>query len=148
MVAMTLQESVHFSVNASSIIADLAWSTTTAGIFRSGHGFVRMGPRREAFLVSAIHQMHCLRVFQHELLGVKGDVILSDLPGHFRHCLNYLRQTILCAAAGSLETGDAMQRDWEVDRIAGSMVCENWESIFEEVDQNSEYWEEWRREWD
>lgn len=66
---------------------------------------------------------------------------------HYGHCLNYLRQTLLCDANGSLEEGDFIERDPEVDRVGDTMVCQDWEKLYKVMNENDEDYARWRKEW-
>lgn len=52
------------------------------------------------------HQLHCLSSFRKALQDAyEGQAVAFDWQsnGHWPHCLDYLRKTILCFADGSLE---------------------------------------------
>lgn len=93
---------------------------------------------------------------------------------HVAHCLNYLRQWFLCTATADLEDGDFLdgfleQEDlellpeseraerlaadqkfstgWSPGRIRGELVCEDWQTFYQQMDENSEQWEAWTAEW-
>ena len=146
-VAMTLHESVRLSLNVSDSVAEQEWRQSTV-MPDIGHGRVRLGPDHHIFVVAHLHQTHCLRVFQHALLGTPAVIGESDgSPEHFNHCLDYLRRTFLCAADDTLERGDFLARNLEVDRIGDTLVCEDWEKVYASMGQNYEEWTEWSREW-
>lgn len=77
-------------------------------------------------------------------------------PHHVRHCFDYLRQTLLCSAASTVERGDFMKqagRGFGDDGDGGRMwrgdtlVCEDWERVFGALDANLGEWEEWKGRW-
>jgi Mycotoxin biosynthesis protein UstYa len=63
-------------------------------------GFVRLGDDYRTFAVSMYHQLDCMAIF-HSML-----IRFTQSPGgsaHMHHCLNYLRQSILCSADDTQE---------------------------------------------
>ena len=56
--------------------------------------------------------------------------------GHVWHCLNYIRQNVLCSPDLSLEPGDFEERNFEVDRNNGIHVCRDWDQIYRFMNDN------------
>ncbi|EED80168.1 predicted protein, partial [Postia placenta Mad-698-R] len=104
-----------------------------------GVGRTRLGPDHRLFVITFHHQMHCLLQIQLSLTMP----VESTTPPHIQHCLNYLRQTFLCAGLDSLEEGDFMERDFERDRQGGDMVCNDWTQVYGALDENYEQWLSW-----
>ncbi|KAJ7586816.1 hypothetical protein C8J56DRAFT_1026516 [Mycena floridula] len=118
-VAMSLQETVRFRLNATDAIDE--WRQ----VMELPIGRVHLGPERRLFNLAFWHQLHCVREMAR--------VITSDdhsTPEHIMHCLHYMRQGFLCEADGGLEVGDFMMRDFEVDRVADTVVCRDWEKVY------------------
>ncbi|KAJ3561849.1 hypothetical protein NP233_g9946 [Leucocoprinus birnbaumii] len=61
--------------------------------------------------------------------------------GHVQHCLNYLRQQILCSPNLTLEPANILTRDHDVERAGAIHVCNDWRILYEELGVN---WEEWK----
>ncbi|KAJ7114042.1 hypothetical protein C8R44DRAFT_796149 [Mycena epipterygia] len=141
-VTMTLHESVHFALNASDPVAADEWVLYSS--IPKGIGRTRLGPNQRVFVLTVSHQMHCLRRIHIALLN-REDALANY--GHVHHCLNYLRQTLLCEAADTLERGDFMERDYELERISDTLVCRDWEKAFEILDGKYEEWLSWRDVW-
>jgi len=137
-VAMSLHESVHYSLNATDPVADLEWMTLAAN--PRGVGRTRLGPDHRLFVMTFHHQIHCLRQFQLALTDTSGSITHP----HLHHCFNYLRQTFLCVGADMLEKGDFMQRDYEKDRIGDDLVCQDWMRVYDVLDQNYADWLQWK----
>lgn len=110
--------------------------------------------------------MHCVKMLQRALLpwGTDGDgeeVEKEAVPHHVRHCFDYLRQTLLCGAAGTVERGDfikeagrwfgsGVQGEGEEERRlwrGDTLVCEDWGRAYEALDVNLREWENWRDLW-
>ncbi|PMD13292.1 hypothetical protein NA56DRAFT_585905 [Hyaloscypha hepaticicola] len=70
------------------------------------------GPSNEPFSTTSMtHQLHCVFMMARIYSGVVSNVT-SNLPddyhSHFLHCIDYLRQGIMCSADLALEAHDAM----------------------------------------
>ncbi|KXN85263.1 hypothetical protein AN958_11557 [Leucoagaricus sp. SymC.cos] len=123
-VGMTLHETVHYGLNASDSVGEEEWSTLS--IFPRGFGRIHLGEERRVFNHVFWHQMHCIVSMQ---TAVRNRNNPFTHPPHIGHCLNYLRQTFLCAADHTLETGDFLKRDFEKDRIADTRMCRDWDMV-------------------
>ncbi|KAL4861734.1 hypothetical protein BDV12DRAFT_203705 [Aspergillus spectabilis] len=98
-----------------------------------------------AYMVSVYHQLHCLKALHAALLPVitGGEVSVHDhvherdsaLAGfehnHIEHCLDYLRQAVMCAGDVTLEppdqrpeSGKSPLQGWGVEHS-----CRSWEGI-------------------
>ncbi|KAG2123760.1 hypothetical protein DEU56DRAFT_745191, partial [Suillus clintonianus] len=130
-VAMTLHESVHFSLNASDAEARLEWENLPT--WPKGFGRTRLGPQHRVFVMVFQHQHHCLWMLELALLG--GNDPEASFH-HINHCFNYLRQTLMCEAAYTLEMGDFMSVDHEKDRVGDTLVCRDWEKVYSSGTQN------------
>ena len=96
-----------------------------------------------AYMVSVYHQLHCLKILHRSLIPVlsqkKRDTSQKSSfhLNHIEHCLDYLRQAVICAGDITLEPpdehpekGKSPLQGWGV-----SHTCRSWEYI-----------EEWRRD--
>ncbi|EIM87745.1 uncharacterized protein STEHIDRAFT_167216 [Stereum hirsutum FP-91666 SS1] len=166
----------------SSLLSNAEWSAAALAPGKTGH--VRLGPDHRIFALTLSHQNHCLKMIQRALLpwvgptqhgaerptqgGGDGGRVMNDgeaKPHHVRHCFDYLRQTLLCSAASTVERGDFMKsagRYFGDDSLAregtdgddggrmwrgDTLVCEDWESVFGALDGNLGEWEEWKAMW-
>lgn len=59
---------------------------------------------------------------------------------HASHCLNYLRQTILCAADLTLEPEIELGSGNVGEGLGVTHVCKDWSKVHEFATRN---WEEW-----
>lgn len=90
------------------------------------------------YMISAFHQLHCLKKLQ---LLATSLLQRPSLPRdeslatsyHMSHCVDYLRQGIMCAADKTLEGPDMVAeqnesplRGWGVRHI-----CQSWETLIE-----------------
>ena len=141
-VALITEETVHYWPHTPQ-----DWeSMTPAG---SG-GFVRLGPQKRLFGVAMYHQLHCLRTLQQATSHSNGSGSgsydapekLDNIGGEVRHCLNYLRQMLLCAANVRLEpmTQDRELGGLKTDGIGLEHRCKDWTVVRREVEANVERW--------
>lgn len=129
-IEMNIEESVHFSIKYPAE-AEEEWMKSEP----YGRGVVRLGPDNRAFLVSMFHQLHCLHYMEGEI-----GVVDSERWPHVQHCLNMLRQWILCQADLTLEEGSSMQRNFTVDRWSDTRICHDWEAVYTQMRRN---WIDW-----
>ncbi|KAF7290733.1 Hydrolase-4 domain-containing protein [Mycena indigotica] len=125
-VAMLVQESRAYPIHGPDALE--RWATSTS----DGFGYVRLGEEKRAFAVTMFHEMHCVRLMRAALEG-RYDAMSR---GHMHHCLNYIRQSILCAPDLTLEPADVLTRDFEQDRIGSTHVCADWSAFFDAAADN------------
>ncbi|KAJ7662325.1 hypothetical protein B0H17DRAFT_1020178 [Mycena rosella] len=129
-VAMTVEETWSYPIHGDD--AQELWATTSS----KGFGYVRLGPEHRAFAVAMFHQLHCVRLLRAALDG-RYDAVSR---GHMHHCLNYIRQMILCSPNLTLEPPDVLSRDFEIGRIGATHVCSDWSAMYRDAAEN---WAEW-----
>ena len=108
-------------------------------MYPDGYGFVRLGPERRILCVSMFHQLHCVDKIRRALDDP--DDPISTIP-HLQHCLNYIRQMILCASDLTLEPADIGH---EASGIGVTHTCRNWRAVYDTVNRNYALWTEY---WD
>ncbi len=145
---MTVEDSVHYPLTGPS--AQLEWDT----IYPSSIGFVRLGAERRIMCVSMFHQLHCVEKMRRAL--VNPDDPYATIP-HLQHCMNYIRQMILCASDLTLEPEDApgmwdsqghVNASESTDILRGVGVthsCRNWAEVYDVMEDN---YIEWQKYWD
>lgn len=130
---LTIEDSVHYAANAST-----EWNT----LFPEGSGgFVRLGPAFRLFGVSMFHQLHCLDKMRR--------AVIEEPPTewekwHTQHCLNYVRQMLLCASSTRLEPATFVDEHGraglKVDGLGMEHTCRDWSSLRHAVEENYEQW--------
>ncbi|KAI0833600.1 hypothetical protein BC628DRAFT_1335283 [Trametes gibbosa] len=128
-VYQVLEESVHYLPLGSA--SDAEWLS----LAQPGFGYVRLGPDNRTFVVSMYHEMHCLC-----MMNLAFSPSAVSLP-HVKHCLNYLRQNIICTPDLALEWGDFETKDFDVERTHGVHECKDWAPIYSAVTDNYEAWQ-------
>ncbi|GJE86351.1 hypothetical protein PsYK624_024310 [Phanerochaete sordida] len=144
-VVMVLEDSRHYSLNSSD--ADAEWLS----IYPGGQlGFVHLGPQKRFFSLSLYHQIHCLDSLRHAILAQghgggqqHGHTAKRDVE-HSAHCLNYLRQTVMCAADLTLEPEIVPGSEDVGEGLAAMHVCRDWSKVHEFAQKNWQEWMEWK----
>ena len=126
---MTLQSgSPRFSLDA-----DDDWAT----LFPASDGFTDLGPAStpRTFLVSMVHQLHCLDVFR---VGFATN--RTGYAHHVEHCLRYMLQIVLCNADTTLEADEPGVRGGRWEHAAGGVgsvhQCRDWRVLREYLDEH------------
>lgn len=120
--------------------ASTAWSR----VYPNGFGFVRLGAGRRILCVSMFHQLHCIEKMRRALDDPDDPV--ATIP-HLQHCMNYIRQMVLCGADLTLEPEDydEANRRNEATGVGVTHSCRDWSVVYDTVNENfarwSEYWE-------
>ncbi|THH08336.1 hypothetical protein EW146_g9027 [Bondarzewia mesenterica] len=130
-VLLTVEESTHYPLAGADALKQ--WASTAPRSI----GYVRLGAPQRTLCVSMFHQLHCLRA-----LRLRIDEGVGSLA-HAQHCLNYLRQMVLCSPDLTLEPFDPLKRDFEVQRTGATHECRDWRTVYAEIDRN---WDAWRRD--
>ncbi|KAF8157308.1 hypothetical protein K438DRAFT_1687140 [Mycena galopus ATCC 62051] len=130
-VAMLMEETRSYPMDGGANAREI-WATTTS----KGFGYVRLGAEHRAFAVSMFHQLHCMRLIHAALAGQYDEAS----HWHMQHCLNYIRQMILCSPNLTLEPADILSRDYEADRTGATHVCEDWSAMYRGAEKNWDTW--------
>ena len=130
---MTMHESVQFTLEGPQSTRDYL----ALQFYAPGYGWVRLGDRYRWFANSMIHNFHCLRQIQ---VGISHPNQTEVSRGHIGHCLDYMRQYILCNADAHLEPGDFTTRNHLTSRVTDTRVCQNWVAVYEWMAANEENW--------
>ncbi|KAJ6516338.1 hypothetical protein C8R45DRAFT_1087428 [Mycena sanguinolenta] len=124
-VRMFVEDTVHYQMDS-----DLEWDSLTPG-----DGLVYLGDDHQPFTPSMFHQLRCLNIIRKgvvdlEASGTNEIVQPTDLQ---HHCVNYLRQMVLCRG------------DLALDRVLGkpfpnvfpdTYQCRDWSVVYHEVEKN------------
>ncbi|KAG1732944.1 hypothetical protein EDB19DRAFT_1239491 [Suillus lakei] len=123
-VLMAFEDSVHYQINTEDGRAE--WASLIPG-----GGLVYLGEQHHPFSISMFHQLRCLNILREDIVGANSNAALS------RHCLNYLRQMVMCRGDAQLENIlGSTENSSQVFVQPGSYVCSNWNVVLEEVKKN------------
>ncbi|KAG1882216.1 hypothetical protein F4604DRAFT_1577633 [Suillus subluteus] len=135
-VALTFEDSKYYSTSGLT-----AWSEwNLLDHFPEGHGFVRLGPNGRLFGVSMFHQIHCLQMIRLALINGPND--------HSGHCLNFLRQAILCNSDTTLDPVYTNGSTAGSDGLGVTHICRDWSQLYAYIEENqrSSVWAEHKTE--
>lgn len=134
---MAFDNPKHYALDTTQ--GALEWSSLVPSSPSSPNGTVHLGPYKQPFTVSMMHQLKCLDVIRHETIRGGRD---EDGMALARHCLNYLRQMVTCRADLELESFQFASHKNPID-MHGVYECKDWSRVYEEVKKNQEEHEEW-----
>ncbi|KAJ7028061.1 hypothetical protein C8F04DRAFT_1399116 [Mycena alexandri] len=127
-VKMAIEDTVSYPLNGSG--ADLKWES----MLPKGGGIVYVGQNKEPYMLSLYHQLKCLDVLRHfHIATVEGRASAFDGLAH--HCLNYLRQMVLCRSDLRLESVENSDGANAVD-MYGELTCVDWRQVYSRVEEN------------
>ncbi|KAF9055674.1 hypothetical protein BJ165DRAFT_436304 [Panaeolus papilionaceus] len=103
-------------------------------------GVVYLGPDKQPFTVSLMHQLKCLDILRQETLREREP---GEKPSELgRHCLNYVRQMVLCRGGLEIESFDHANHVHPVD-WHGIYECKDWEAVYNAVKENQNEYAQW-----
>lgn len=128
-VAFSFDSGLRYDFNASQ-----AW-----GALVPGDGLIYLGPKHEPFMVSMLHQLRCLDVMRDQLTKPRAQ--RDEQPA--RHCMNYIREMILCRGDTNL---DPYQYPSNIHPVEPHPVrrCLNWNAVYEAVEENQREYKAWK----
>ncbi|KAF9464586.1 hypothetical protein BDZ94DRAFT_1256091 [Collybia nuda] len=119
-VAMRVINGVRYGVGND---ASAEWDV----ILPAGGHCVHVGDER--YTVTLFHQLKCLQIIREQYMAPATDPILP----HTQHCMNYLRQTLLCRPNLRLES---VEDDFGLAERNYDTICKDWTKVYEEADRN------------
>ncbi|EIN10125.1 hypothetical protein PUNSTDRAFT_64213 [Punctularia strigosozonata HHB-11173 SS5] len=84
---------------------------------------------RETYAVALLHQMRCMDIIRDEYNSRAAQL---DDP-LLRHCMNYLRQSILCLADTRLEEVRLPLPGESI--FAGDYICKDWSAVYDAAEK-------------
>lgn len=138
-VAIRIADTVRFQLYTEEGMSDFAHALPSGGhlVYIRPNGNATADP--EPYTVTLFHQLRCLDVVRQAYTKVPEE----PSPKLLHHCMNYLRQTILCRPHLLLEpvtTPIGLVSDSGYDG-----VCRDWEAVYVEAERNHEAYAEWAR---
>jgi len=129
---MSLENSVHYDLDTP--LGEYEWNNATLpgrnhdGIFWLS---VNGSHEKRAFTLSMFHQIRCLNIIRSSLVAFRTKKVSPDRLTS--HCMNYLRQMVLCRSDLTLESG----RDPVGPRTVTSDIthmCRDWGVVWEALE--------------
>ncbi|EIM91775.1 uncharacterized protein STEHIDRAFT_48266 [Stereum hirsutum FP-91666 SS1] len=122
---MSIEETMHYQIDAPE--ADMEWRA-----LYPGGGMVFLGKEYRPFTLSIFHQLQCLNIIRKEIVQTH-NTSSSEASSPAQHCVNYLRQTVLCRADVYLSPVIASPAP---KPLPDTYECRDWEVVYEEVRKN------------
>ncbi|CAG8975111.1 hypothetical protein HYALB_00008951 [Hymenoscyphus albidus] len=121
----TLVDEYWESLDTSAVVVALDHKYTDS------HGLARSVPfvwddEKGIYHIKALHQLHCLKLIRKNILEPGKYATPEEVKPHILHCLNTLRQDIMCAADDTL-----MPSENRSHAIGDKQVlqCRNWDAL-------------------
>ncbi|KAJ7697021.1 hypothetical protein B0H17DRAFT_1007303 [Mycena rosella] len=121
-VLMDVHNTGNYQLNGSQ--ADAQWEA----LIPANGGLVRLGPHQELFMVSMYHQLKCLDIIRRDY--VFGSMGKNGTDPLTRHCLNYIRQMVLCRGDRRLECVVDPFGEHAV-QVRGTQTCHDWRQVYD-----------------
>lgn len=127
---MSYENTIHYSIETSTGSAE--WNATLP----VGGAAIHLGPDCQPFTVSVFHQLRCLNIVREAITAIR-DGSSTDVPRPdlVNHCMNYLRQMVLCRTDTSLESLRTINglgvTVWDITH-----KCRDWETVYREAERN------------
>jgi hypothetical protein len=122
-IRMNIEPTKHYQLSGQS--ADAEWAALAPN-----NGILHLGPRRQPYSVSLFHQLRCLDIIRRD--------IVESLPPEdsklSRHCLNYMRQMVLCRT--DLAVDPVLGRGADARVRPDTNQCVDWRRVYEELEKN------------
>ena len=127
-VLMDVQNTVNYQINGTD--ADAQWKR----LVPSGGGIVHLGPDKTPFMVSTFHQLRCLDIVR-EAYARDAEAGKAQPTPLTRHCLNYLRQMVLCRGSAKLERITSPDALHTVE-VRDPQTCRDWRTLYHQTEAN------------
>ena len=131
-VRMNIEPTKHYQLSGHN--ADAEWAALAPQ-----NGIIHLGPHRQPYSISLFHQLRCLDIIRRDMIVVDSeDTTGSKLS---RHCLNYMRQMVLCRADLALDP--VLGRGLEARVRPDTNQCVDWRRVYEELEKNQREYAQW-----
>jgi len=133
-VHLAVEGSVHYS-----LYSDAAWNSTLPSGGGLLHSIDTNTQEEQIYSISMFHQLRCINIVRREILQrAKDRIIHRDLPPPSRlshHCMNYLRQMILCQSDVRLQSCRS-DRGSQITVAYVTHTCNDWSAVYDAAEEN------------
>ncbi|PBK82903.1 hypothetical protein ARMGADRAFT_1170852 [Armillaria gallica] len=132
-ILMAFEDSVHYSIHGA--VAKAEWDSLVPG-----DGLIYLGEQasERPFMISMFHELRCLGIIREGLLArwkdIDNPLPPEETPAVIRHCLNYLRQMIICRCDIVVESLMEMPSTGYPDLY----LCKDWSAVYDEAVKNQQ----------
>ncbi|KAA1474021.1 hypothetical protein DENSPDRAFT_308479 [Dentipellis sp. KUC8613] len=124
-VMVAVEPTVHYQMNGTE--ASDQWNAMIPN-----NGMIYLGEHSRPFSIAMVHQLRCVDILRTATAHAQGWDDATHPPELVRHCLNYLRQAVLC------------QSDVTLDSVLGNPAhaysdtaqCRDWDVVYREMLRN------------
>ncbi|CCM06541.1 uncharacterized protein FIBRA_08815 [Fibroporia radiculosa] len=128
-VHMTLENTVHCTED--SPIRSAEWNRTLP----RGGGMLHLGDDMRTFSISMFHQLRCLNIIQASIAESQNHI--GRMPTSLDlHCMNYIRQMILCRSSLRLESVRSVKEKSGNTVSDVTHTCRDWSAVFAAAEEN------------
>ncbi|KAL7279768.1 hypothetical protein ACG7TL_006175 [Trametes sanguinea] len=136
-VHLSQENTIQYALDTDLGVAE--WHATLP----SGGAILHLGPHFRPFTLSMFHQLRCLDIIRDTIVDFYMDTSPDakiKRPDLAQHCMNYLRQTVMCRADLRLEHVRASSGTGLTVPDVTHTTCQDWTAVYEAAEQN---WEEY-----
>ncbi|KAH8651940.1 hypothetical protein BGZ60DRAFT_186443 [Tricladium varicosporioides] len=94
----------------------------------------------EGFAISVMHQVHCVAELKRSLIHYRRDGLTTIPDEHLDHCVEYLRQAVMCHADMTLERPENMTFPQGSTGWGDMHRCRNWDDVLKTIQDHSIGW--------
>ncbi|KAK0460962.1 uncharacterized protein EV420DRAFT_1762297 [Desarmillaria tabescens] len=132
-ILMAFEDSVHYGIHGS--VAKAEWDSLVPG---DGLIYLEEQGSERPFMISMFHELRCLGIIRDGLLArwkdVDNPLPSEETPAVIRHCVNYLRQMIICRCDIAVESLMEMPSTGYPDLY----LCKDWSAVYDEAVKNQQ----------
>ena len=127
---MNIEPTKHYQLSGHN--ADAEWAALAPN-----HGILYLGSLRQPFSISLFHQLRCLDIIRRDV----AETLPQEESRLSRHCLNYMRQMVLCRT--DLAVDPVMGRELEAEVRAETNQCVDWRRVYQKLEENQRAYAKW-----
>ena len=129
-ILMNIEPTKHYQLSGYN--ADAEWAALAPN-----NGILYLGSHRQPFSISLFHQLRCLDTIRRDV----AEVLPQEESYLSRHCLNYMRQMVLCRT--DLAVDPVMGREHEPEVRAETNQCVDWRRLYQKLEDNQREYTKW-----
>ena len=129
-IRMNIEATKHYQLSGYN--ADAEWAALAPN-----NGTLYLGPQRQPFSISLFHQLRCLDIIRRNIV----EALPQEESKLTRHCLNYMRQMVLCRT--DLAVDPVLGRELEAEVRAETNQCVDWRRVYQKVEENQRDYAKW-----
>ncbi|KAH9053136.1 hypothetical protein EDB87DRAFT_288721 [Lactarius vividus] len=129
-IRMNIEGTKHYQLSGYN--GDAEWAALAPN-----NGMLYLGPQRRPFSVSLFHQFRCLDIIRRDII----EALSQEESKLGQHCLNYMRQMVLCRT--DLAVDPVLGRELEAEVRAETNQCVDWRRVYQALEENQREYAQW-----